>query len=227
MFIVDGGCYLLLTVFSRTHIRFVLFYSFYLAHNEKNDDNKIIMIIKHLNKNQKLNQDKTFSHSQSCYSNYLIQLFLHVLIIQLCAIFFYYFLTKDDKNRGKIKIKNPKITKKIRKMCHRVGGYHHSNKIHTLFCKMFSRSILQNGLKVDCYNFLRDQNKNVGSETWDPNLFNGIWDPRSLVLFHDRQQQFCHLHATMLGLIHCVEHKAKISKPKQKSPSSKASFSSY
>ena len=63
MFVIDGGCYLILIVFSRKPTHFVLFYSFLIAHNKKNDDNKIIMITTHLNKNQKLNQDKTFSRS--------------------------------------------------------------------------------------------------------------------------------------------------------------------
>ena len=45
MFVVDRGCYLILIVFSRKPTHFVLFYSFLIAHNKKNDDNKIIMII--------------------------------------------------------------------------------------------------------------------------------------------------------------------------------------
>ena len=45
----------------------------------------------------------------------------------------YYFLTKYLKNSGELKTTNPKITKKLRKKCHRVAGHHESNNIKSLF----------------------------------------------------------------------------------------------
>lgn len=40
-----------------------------------------------------------------------------------------FFLTKDLKNSEEIKTKNPKIIKKLRKKCHRVVGYRHTDFI--------------------------------------------------------------------------------------------------
>ena len=67
------------------------------------------------------------------------------MTVAICS-FVYYFLTKGLTKRVKIKLKNPKITKKLRKKCLRVVvGYHHGNRVQSLFGKVFSGSILPNG----------------------------------------------------------------------------------
>ena len=144
------------------------------------------------------------------------------MTVAICS-FVYYFLTKGLTKRVKIKLKNPKITKKLRKKCLRVVvGYHHGYRVCSVkyfqeaFCRMVKTLIAIDFQETRPLKLLpRIRDHKMSSETRDPGLF---------ILFHYRKEQlFCHIPINILGLIHCVEHKATIKRPLM----DKASFLSY
>ena len=80
-----------------------------------------------------------------------------------------------NKGGNSIQIIKQIITKKLRKKCHHVASYRHSNDMQSLLVTVFSRSILPNRCKIYCNKFLRDGTTKVGpgtpkysSETRDP-----------------------------------------------------------
>lgn len=99
-----------------------------------------------------------------------------------------------------IKTKNAKITKRTRKKCHCMARYRQNNKIHSLFDKVFWRSILPHAYKCDCYKFFRDGAIKVGP------MLGGF-------LFYftiDSSKFSCCIHTILSRIMHRVEHKVTI-----------------